>query len=119
MYADGMATTLGDFIRDKRDALDLSVREFARKLGDVSPAHVSDIENSRRFPSDDLLRRIAQSLGVPHTELQNLDPRPPIEKLRRMVQKDPTYGIALRKLTEKKVSSDDLLRFLNQKDKDQ
>jgi transcriptional regulator with XRE-family HTH domain len=112
-----MVKTFGDFIRERRDALDLSVREFAKKLGGISPAHISDIENGRRFPSDDLLKRMAPVLEVSIDELQKHDLRPPVEELRRMVQRNPTYGVALRKLTEKQVSADELLKFLDKKSK--
>jgi transcriptional regulator with XRE-family HTH domain len=97
-----MNNVLGDFIRDKRDELDISLREFARKLGDVSPAHISDIERGRRFPSEELLRKIATILRVTVEELQRHDMRPPVDDLRRLVERDPTYGVALRRLAQSK-----------------
>lgn len=119
LYAYSMTKTFGDFVREKRDALDLSLREFAKKLGDISPAHISDIENSRRHPSDDLLKKMAQILRVPLEELQRHDLRPPVEQLRRMVERNPTYGVALRKLAEKKVDPEALIEFLDGKSKKQ
>ena len=44
-----MKKTLGVRIRELRDQRDLSLREFARRLGDVSAAHLSDIELGRRY----------------------------------------------------------------------
>jgi transcriptional regulator with XRE-family HTH domain len=107
--------TLGKRIRELRDQGDLSLREFARKLGDISPAHVSDIENGRRNPSDDLLRKMAQVLGVSFEELNKLDDRLPLEELRRAMRQDPALGFALRKVTEGKVSSDELLKLAAKK----
>jgi transcriptional regulator with XRE-family HTH domain len=107
--------TLGKRIRELRDQSDLSLREFARKLGDISPAHVSDIENGRRNPSDDLLRKMAQVLGVSFEELNKLDDRLPLEELRRAMRQDPALGFALRKVTEGKVSSDELLKLAAKK----
>lgn len=115
LYANIMIKTFGDFVRERRDALDLSVRELARKLGDISPAHISDIENGRRNPSDDLLKKLARVLDVPVDELQKHDLRPPVDELRRMVQRDPTYGVALRKLAESQIDSQELLRFVEKK----
>lgn len=56
-------TTLGDVVRDGRTAKDLKLRELARRL-DVTPSYVSDIENDRRVPSEDVLARIAHELDL-------------------------------------------------------
>lgn len=110
-----MKKTLGDRIRELREARDLSLREFARKLGNISPAHISDIENSRRNPSDDLLQKIADVLGVEFAELRAFDTRLPVEELRRAMRHDPALGFALRKLAESKVSSSDILKWAEKK----
>jgi transcriptional regulator with XRE-family HTH domain len=115
LYADTMSTTLGEFLRVQRDAMDLSLREFAKRLGNVSPAHISDIENGRRYPSDELLEKMSAVLSVSVKELQTHDPRPPVETLRRLIRGNPTYGVALRKLAETKVDPDELISFLNKK----
>src|SRR4051812_28974201 len=112
-----MTKTFGDFIRECRDAQDMSLREFARKLGDISPAHISDIENGKRHPSDELLGKISHLLRVPVNELRKYDARPPVNELKRMVRQDPAYGVALRRLAETKVNPEDLLKFLEAKAK--
>jgi len=117
VYAYSM-NELGGRIRELRDRHDISLREFARKLGDVSPAHISDIENGRRNPSEDLLQKIAQVLGVSVEELQRLDNRLPVEELRRAMRQDPALGFALRKAVEMNVSSEQILKWADQKDAD-
>ncbi|MGJ5814461.1 helix-turn-helix domain-containing protein [Paludibaculum fermentans] len=102
-------------IRELRDLKDLSLREFARQLGNISPAHVSDIENGRRNPSDELLRKMAVVLGVEFEELHKLDDRLPLEELRNALRLDPALGFALRKMTEEKVSSEELLTLAARK----
>jgi transcriptional regulator with XRE-family HTH domain len=104
--------TFGEFVREKRDALDISLREFAKKLGDFSPAHISDIENGKRYPSADLLGKFATILGVSIAELKKYDSRPPVDELKRMAQRDPIYGVAFRKIAENKVDSQELLDFI-------
>jgi transcriptional regulator with XRE-family HTH domain len=52
---------IGPFIRKRRDELDLSLRELAKKL-DCSPAFISDIELGRRHPSEKVLVEIAKIL---------------------------------------------------------
>jgi transcriptional regulator with XRE-family HTH domain len=115
VYADDM-NELGERVRELRDRHDISLREFARKLGDISPAHISDIENGRRNPSEDLLQKMAQVLGVAFDELQRLDNRIPVEELRRAMRQDPALGFALRKAVEMNVSSEQILKWAEGKD---
>jgi len=103
--------TLGTFIRRTRDEKDISLREFARRLG-VSAAFASDIELGRRFPSDDMLEKIAVVLDSELTTLRRLDTRAPVEDLKRMSETDPTFGVAFRTLVERKVDPEDLLAWV-------
>ena len=91
------------------------MREFARKLGDLSPPFVSDVELGRRFPSEKVLEKIAHVLGEPLDELRSYDSRPPLEELKRMAASNPTYGFALRKMADGEISAEDLMNFLNKK----
>src|SRR6266568_4398861 len=106
-----MVMTLGQRIRQLRERNDLSLREFAKKLGGLSAAHLSDIELGRRFPSEDLLAKMAQVLGVEVVELQHLDSRPPVEEIRRLAEADPTYGIALRRMIERNIKPADIMKL--------
>jgi transcriptional regulator with XRE-family HTH domain len=109
--------TLGQRIRELREAKDISLREFAKKLGDLSPPFVSDIELGRRFPSEKVLEKIAHILEEPIEELRRYDSRPPIEELKRLSASDPTYGFALRKVVDGEISAEDLMKFANKKQK--
>jgi len=104
---------IGPFIRRRRDELDLSLRELAKKL-DCSPAFISDIELGRRHPSDKVLIEIARLLKVKVEELRKLDVRPPIEEIKRVTQDDPTYALAFRTVIDN-VSADELLEFARKK----
>jgi transcriptional regulator with XRE-family HTH domain len=86
---------IGPFIRKRRDELDLSFRELAKKL-DCSLAFISDIELGRRHPSDKVLIEIAKILKVKSEELRKIDVRPPIEEIKRVTQDDPTFALAFR-----------------------
>jgi transcriptional regulator with XRE-family HTH domain len=110
-----MTKTLGDRIRELRDGADLSLRELAKKLGDVSAAHLSDIELGRRFPSLELLSKIADCFDVSIEGLQKYDHRPPMDEIKRRADRDPTFGFALRKLVDKEVSQRDVLDFAKRK----
>jgi transcriptional regulator with XRE-family HTH domain len=103
--------TLGTFIRRARDQKDISLREFARRVG-VSPAFASDIELGRRFPSGDMLEKIANVLDSELTTLRKLDTRAPVDDLKRLSEADPTFGVAFRTLVERKVDPEDLLAWV-------
>ncbi len=97
-----------------REGQDLSLREFAKRLGGYSAAFISDIELGRRFPSEDVLASMGTVLGVSVEELRKHDTRAPMEDLKRLAASDPTYGFALRQVIEKKLTAEELLDALNQ-----
>lgn len=112
--------TFGQRIRELRDAQDLSLREFAKKLGNLSAAFVSDVELGRRFPSEKVLEKMAHALKVTADELRSYDSRAPIEELKHLATSNPTYGFALRKIVEGEISAEDLMSLVkkrNQKNK--
>lgn len=55
--------TLGQVLKERRAAYDLTQRELARKLG-VKASHVAYLENGRRRPSLSLLSRLADTLEL-------------------------------------------------------
>jgi transcriptional regulator with XRE-family HTH domain len=101
-------------MRRRRDELDLSLREFAKRL-DCSAAFISDIELGRRHPSEKVLVEIARVLKVKLEELQAMDVRAPIDDIKRLTQSDPRFALAFRTMIDKKVSADELLDLANQK----
>jgi transcriptional regulator with XRE-family HTH domain len=115
-----MNKTLGQRIKELRDVLDLSLRELAQRMnsGSVSATHLSDIEQGRRYPSEELLEKLAKALETTVEDLRQYDSRPPLEEIKRRTETDPNFGFALRKLVDKEVSSDDILNFINKKSKE-
>jgi len=108
-----MPDTLGSRIRALREGRDLSLREFAKRLGGISAAHISDIELGRRFPSDHLLQKMVGVLGVAFNDLKSLDQRPPApEQLKRAVETHPVYGALLRQIADQKLRPEDVLKLL-------
>jgi transcriptional regulator with XRE-family HTH domain len=62
--------TIGERLRTQRvEVLGKSIRDLARLL-ESAPIHLSDIENGRRCPSEELLIKIARVYGVPEAELR-------------------------------------------------
>ena len=104
-------------MRRRRDELDISLREFAKRL-DCSPAFVSDIELGRRFPSEKVLAEIARLLKVKLEDLRALDVRAPIEEIKRVTHNDPTFALAFRTVIDKNISADELLEFVKNKEQE-
>jgi transcriptional regulator with XRE-family HTH domain len=66
------ASGLGEEIRRLRKSAGITLRGLAAAL-EVSAAHLSDIEHSRRRPSDELLRKIARALRKAGATYGSLD----------------------------------------------
>jgi transcriptional regulator with XRE-family HTH domain len=110
--------TFGDRIREFREAKDKSLRELAREL-EVSAAFLSDVELGRRYPSDDVLDKLAARLGTTADELRQFDTRPPIDDLKRRSVADPAYGFALRKIVEHDIGADELMKIVERHRKEE
>ncbi len=105
--------TFGERIRELRDEKDISLRELAKRL-EISAAFLSDVELGRRYPSDKVLVKIAEALGVSFEDIRGYDTRAPIEELKRLTSANPVYGIALRKVIDKKITPEDLIKFIEE-----
>jgi len=55
--------SLGQKIRDKREAFNLTQRELAEVIG-ITPQHLSLVEQDKKAPSVALLVKLAEKLGV-------------------------------------------------------
>jgi transcriptional regulator with XRE-family HTH domain len=59
-----MPTTFGQFLKEKRLALDLSLREFARRLG-MQPSNYCNVEaDVLPPPPAETLKKLGQALGL-------------------------------------------------------
>ena len=107
---------LGQRIRELRDKKDLSLREFASKLGCSAP-FVSDIELGRRYPSEKVLKDMARILDTTVEDLKAHDIRPPVEEMKERIAADPRYALAFRKVIDHKITPEELLEFAERKAK--
>jgi len=60
--------TFGMVIRDRRRQLDLTQEEVARRIKTSTP-YVGHLESGKRHPSDKILTRVAEVLGLDRREL--------------------------------------------------
>lgn len=105
-----MMKTLGERIRERREELDLSLREFAKKLACSAP-FISDVELGRRFPSEEMLDQIARVLKLDIDELRKFDQRAPLEDIKRITERDPKFAYAFRTLVEKNVTPEEIIEL--------
>lgn len=106
------STTLGEVIRKTRVAAGRSLRELAKALG-ITPSYQSDIENDRRVPSEEVLKRIAELLSLDYEELMALAGRFG-EEAERYLRRHPTAGALFRKLSETNAPEDVLRKMLRE-----
>jgi|LakMenEpi03Aug12_release.lakeMendotaPanAssembly.Ray.scaffolds.fasta_scaffold694766_1 transcriptional regulator with XRE-family HTH domain len=98
--------TLGQHLRELRQKADLSLRDLGEKLKDpktntpVSAAFLSDIENGRRFPSDEMIEKLAEILGANVQELRSCDPRGPAKEIQDLATMNPKYAFAFRRAVD-------------------
>jgi transcriptional regulator with XRE-family HTH domain len=107
--------SLGERIRELREEQDMSLREFGKKLGNLSAAFLSDVELGRRHPSEKVLADMARVLGAPLDDLKSYDMRSTVQDLKRLVNQNPAYGFAFRKMLDKKITAEDLAELVEDK----
>lgn len=64
----GTAGSIGEFIREQREAAQVSVRQLAKLTG-VSNPYLSQVERGLRRPSADILQQIARGLQISAEQL--------------------------------------------------
>ena len=101
--------SLGEVIREARVAKG-SLREFAKRL-DITPSYMSDIENDRRIPAEDVLKKIAELLGLDFDDLMARAGRFG-DDAERYMRRHPTAGVLFRQISEANLADDDLVKLL-------
>lgn len=109
---DELNKTLGEVIRDRRVEKDLSLRDLA-KLINIAPSYLSDIENDRRVPAEEIIRNIAQVLDLDADDLMARGGRFG-DEADRYLKKHPAAGILLRRISTTRLNEDDLGKLLKE-----
>lgn len=64
--------TFGEFVKEKRQSLNITLRAFADELG-IAPSYVSDIEKGKRnAPTQDILEDMVRVLHLNDNDKNNL-----------------------------------------------
>jgi transcriptional regulator with XRE-family HTH domain len=102
---------LGETIYHARMAQGLSLRAAAKSLG-ITASYLSDIENERRIPAEEVLERIGLRLNVSVDELMALAGRFG-EEADRYLKQRPLAVRLLRTIAERRLSDAELRRLLS------
>ena len=105
---------LGQEIRRQREEAGITLRGLAVKLG-ISAAHLSDIENDRRRPSEKLLLKIAHELRSVGTTVASLELLVTglDQETRGWAAATPGARAVLRRMLESGRNAEELLRVLD------
>ncbi len=102
--------TLGGRVRRARVEAGLGLRELARRLG-KTPSYLSDIENDRRVPSEEVLRALSRELPVEFDELMGLAGRFG-EEAARYLKRTPAAAKLFRRISASRLGEQDLAELL-------
>lgn len=108
-------TTLGSRIRDRRVELGSGLRELARRL-DITPSYLSDIENDRRVPAEEVLRTLAKELNLSFDELTGLAGRLD-QRTEDYLRRQPTAAVLFRRLRERGFGEADIEKLIENVDR--
>lgn len=113
--ADVDGRSLGEVLRTARVEADITLRDLAKRL-DIAPSYLSDIENDRRVPSEDVLARLAAELRLKVDDLMARAGRFG-DETERYVKQHPTAGVLFRRISSKRLPDADLKKLLSTVDK--
>lgn len=99
-------TSLGEWLRDARMEKDVSLRSLATQL-EITPSYLSDIENDRRIPAEDVLQKLTMALELDFEEAMALAGRFG-EQTERYVRRQPEAVKLMRRASAANLSAADL-----------
>jgi transcriptional regulator with XRE-family HTH domain len=108
------SSSLGEHIRDGRVRKGLGLRELARLIN-KAPSYLSDIEYDRRVPSEEVLRAMCDVLDLDVDVTLGLAGRLG-EEADRFLRRNPAAGVLFRRVSEGRLSDDDLKALVAQAD---
>ena len=91
------------------------LRPFAEEL-ELAPSYLSDIENDRRVPSEEVMKRIAGKLGLDFDHLMALAGRFG-EEAERYIKKNPAAGVLFRRISQGNLREEELKKLLEMTEK--
>jgi transcriptional regulator with XRE-family HTH domain len=103
-------TSFGETLREARVKKGVSLRSLASELS-ITPSYLSDIENDRRIPSEDVLQQLATLLDLNFDDLMAQAGRLG-EEAERYLKHQPTAVKLFRRISESNLGEEDLKKLL-------
>jgi transcriptional regulator with XRE-family HTH domain len=107
--------SLGEILREARVKVGLTLRDLAKKL-ELAPSYISDIENDRRIPSEDVLRQFAQTLALKFDDLMAMAGRVGNDA-ERYLKKHPAVGVLFRRISDKRLPEAEIQKLISEVEK--
>jgi transcriptional regulator with XRE-family HTH domain len=104
--------SLGQVVREARGRAGLSLRELSKRIS-KTPSYLSDIENDRRVPSEEVLRGLGSVLHLQFDDMMARAGRLGEDTL-RYLRRHPSAGVLLRRLADLNANEADLGVLLEQ-----
>ena len=86
-------TTLGEFIRSTRKAKRMTIADLARRSNITHP-FLSDVERGRRNPSEEVVSKLAENLGLSIEQLNELNTAAALRDFKQLLENDRDLRIA-------------------------
>jgi len=104
--------SLGEILREARAAKGLSLRAIAGQM-DITPSYLSDIENDRRVPAEEVLGRLAGLLSLDADDLMAQAGRFG-EKAEKFARQQPLAVKLFRRISSANLPATDLQEMINE-----
>lgn len=104
--------TIGDRLRVGRARKRMTLRQTAVEVG-VSASYLSDIENGRKVPSEEVVLGLAKALNLDVDDLLAASGRIG-EKADEYIRANPDAGVLFRRLSQYQVGPEGLRRLIEQ-----
>ena len=101
--------SLGEVVRDGRLAKQWSLRDLAKRV-EKTPSYLSDIENDRRVPAEEMLKDLARLLDLDFNDLMARAGRFG-EDIVRYVTREPMAGALFRQVSDHNLNSEQIRKL--------
>ena len=102
-------TSLGEWLRDARMEKDNSLRALAAQLK-ITPSYLSDIENDRRVPAEDVLQKLTGALDLPFDDAMAMAGRFG-EQTDRYIKRQPEAVKLMRRVSAANLTAEEIRKI--------
>ena len=102
-------TSLGEWLRDARMDKEVSLRALAGQLN-ITPSYLSDIENDRRVPAEDVLKKLTDALGLSFDDAMAMAGRFG-EQTDRYIKRQPEAVKLMRRVSAANLTAEELRKI--------